>query len=115
MNYYNKILNYLFPIWILVNPTSDILKDQTSQLAEGMTNSEPIALISFNGKTGIKEKINSISRSKNYFSNTTGILFMLNQAMINAGIGKGCKPYTKKLFNTVVDKIKKEKPEFKIY
>ena len=108
------IENMIFPIWILVNPTSDILKDQTSQLAEGMTNSEPIALISFNGKTGIKEKINSISRSKNYFSNTTGILFMLNQAMINAGIGKGCKPYTKKLFNTVVDKIKKEKPEFKI-
>ena len=104
----------IFPIWILVNPTSDILKSQTTQLVEGMVNGEPIVQITFDGKKGVEQQKQTVLRARDYFGNTRGLLIVINQAMINEGIDKGCKPYTMDLLITLVKRIQKDKPKYKI-
>ena len=102
-------------IFILINPASDILKNQTSQLAEEMTNREPISYISFNGKSFILEKKRRIVQSRRYFDKSNGVLLTMNQPMINAGkIAQNCKGWTKDLTSTIIDKLKKDKPDYKL-
>ena len=108
----------IFPIWILVNPASNKLRDQCYNLCQQMIKSDSgIELHDTDGAENIKKLISRLRQNSNYHQTSSGCVILTNQPMINAGYdkskkkAKGCKPLIKKLLHIIVQNIKYSKKD----
>ena len=113
----------IFPVWILVNPATKELNRQCFDLSQSMIDSTDEIRIKLHGTDGaasIKTLTKSIKRDHNFYKNASACIIVVNQPMINAGYdtktnsAKGCKEYTRKLLETIVDNLKYCKKEYDV-
>lgn len=113
----------IFPVWILVNPATRELNRQCLDLSQSMIDSTDEMRIKLHGTDGavsIKTLTKSIKRDQNYYKNVAACIVVVNQPMINAGYdtstntAKGCKEYTRKLLETIVNNLKYCKKEYDV-
>ena len=105
----------IFPVHIIVNPDSIMLKQQVSDALQVMTNTEPIISMDLISKKLTIERIRTIRKNKTYFAGTQGVVLNMSHGLINAGKQKKrCKEETLELVKVTIENIHSQFPDHKI-